>query len=215
MRKLHGILLFVLVALSACTSPSSTPKSLYQGDWDWAAVNANNPNDYVTGIASFSIEVINSNTSSPQYGKKVAGGWYDIDGISIRPAGMALMGPIITPLDMGFSVGSTSQVLMAGIDSDGFMGTNSSGRKVFSGMGRVYGSNGVYIDVAIALVQRDDSPTYSRVTGSLPMSDLASQSRVWELHSSNIQKDAQSIAEKLASLGIKAHGQGELRQLFK
>ena len=105
--KTKLVLLAFLITLIACNAPDTqvppslrppqpptTTATLYRGDWAWAAVNANNSNDYITGIASFSTEIKNDQSSSTQFGKKIAAGLYDVTGIDTKPVGGALMGPI-------------------------------------------------------------------------------------------------------------------------
>jgi hypothetical protein len=199
-------------------SPPSPPptSSLYRGDWGWAAVNLSNANDYIGGIASFSTEVTNNSSSSTQYGKKVAGGLYDVIGVTSKPAGVALMGAIATPLDMGFFVGEN--VLMVAVDSNGAMETGSSGKATFSGLGRVYATDGSYVSVAVALVQSGSTPTYlgaktqpNTMFAELTQLAIGGRARVSSLTSSA----ALAHSEQLANHAPAESGTGSLNDLLR
>lgn len=140
-------------------NPQPPTATLYRGNWGWAAVNANNPDDYLTGIVSFSAEITNDQTSSAQYGKKIAAGLYDVADIDTKPIDVALMGAIASPLDAGFALGD--RVLMVAADSDGAIGVSNSGQPLFSGPGRIYSSSGAAFDVVVAFVQTSNNPTYA------------------------------------------------------
>lgn len=141
--------------------PPPVVKTLHQGNWDWLIVNVNNSNDVVSGLASFSVEFNNPATSSSQYGKKVAGGLFDLDmeGIEKKPIGYVDMGPIETPLDVVF-LSENKELMIIGIDSDGAISVEK-GQNAFMGVGRVYfPSQGQQIDVLVGLFQTSTVPTY-------------------------------------------------------
>ena len=196
--------------------PPPPVSSLYQGDSGWAAVNLDNAEDYINGIASFSTEITNNSSSSAQYGKKVAGGLYDVTGITNKPVCVALMGAIATPLDMGFDLGE--RVLMIAIDTDGAMETGSSGKATFSGLGRVYATDGSYISVAVALVQNGSTPTYLSVktqpnTMFAELTQLAFGNRVQT--SSLTSSAALAHSEQLANHAPTGSGTGSLNDLLR
>lgn len=155
--------LALLVACNTTTSNTTPPVSpvttLYQGDWEWAVVNVNNENDYVTGMASFSREEINTQADSSQRGKKVALGLYTIDGIDQGPVGALAMGALETPLDAVLLNGNLDPVVV-GVDADGAMSVQE-GKKVFVGPGVfINQSTGEQLDVVLAFVQVSTKPTH-------------------------------------------------------
>jgi hypothetical protein len=227
MKKLF-VVFALTVILSACTSPGGMEQNppslkpnpqpqtatLYRGDWGWAAVNANNTNDYVTGVVSFSGETTNNQSSSAQFGKKIATGSYDVTGIDSKPLGAAIMGPIASPVDAGFAIGD--KLLMVAVDSDGAMGTTDKGKSVFSGPGRIFDSKGGYINVGVAFVQSTENPTYTAVADAHNLSVNSKLSGLINLQSlSTVEKASIALSERLAAEQRPSSGKGSLNDLLK
>jgi hypothetical protein len=199
-------------------TPSPSPQTLYRGDWGWAAVNVSNANDYIGGVASFSAEITNDQSSSSQFGKKIAAGVYNVTGVSAKPVGVAAMGAIATPLDAAFGVGK--EVLLVAVDSNGLIENGQSGKPTFSGVGRVYFSDGTYTSVAVAFVQSSNSPTYT--TSAAPVNpfnsvfDLSRFSHLESLQSSFLgNSSASDRSEELAASGTVTRGQGPISEHFR
>jgi hypothetical protein len=199
-------------------SPNPGNTTLYRGDWGWAAVNLNNANDYISGIAAFSDEITNDSNSSAQFGKKIAVGYYDVVGVTTKPVDLALMGAISSPLDAGFALGD--RVLMIAVDANGTIETGSSGRSTFSGLGRVYASDGTFVSVSVAFVQSDNTPTYAnanaRVSAASPLLEpmrFTTFAPIQPLVASS--RTAMTRSEQLAAAGVVSSGNGPLHGLFR
>lgn len=163
--------------LASCTPPEA-PKTLYQGDWSWAVVNANNVNDVISGVVSFSSQT--TNEQGPQKGKMIAGGQFDRDRSTTKPEGVAIMGPVSSNLDIGFM--SDLRIILVASDIDGVMSTpaSSQGRSTFLGTG-LYSVGNDNIPVAVALIQLNETPRYQLPTtppSSLDSWGLTTLSRV-------------------------------------
>lgn len=163
--------------LASCTPPEA-PKTLYQGDWSWAVVNANNANDVISGVVSFSAQT--TNETGPQKGKMIAGGQFDRDLSATKPEGVAIMGPVSGNLDIGFM--SDLRIVLIASDIDGVMSTpaSSQGRSTFLGTG-LYSVGNDNIPVAVALIQLNETPRYKLPTtppSSLDSWGLTTLSRV-------------------------------------
>lgn len=200
---------------------------MYLGDWVWAAVNANNSNDKVIGLTSFNTEA--ANTSGAYRGQLVAGGVYTLSDAPTTPAGLAIMGPIASPLDVGFTDLTAKNVFLVGVDTDGRLAplqdstSELNGHATFSGVGRVYDTNGNYISVGIALIQVNSAPSLQpsaqAVSPSLLSNSIGAQKLgVQATKGQSLSALALAAANRFAASGqngVRSQGTGPLSRILQ
>jgi hypothetical protein len=209
------------------TPPPAPKTTLNQGDWIWVAVNLSDTSKTASGIASFSVEVVNK--SGAQEGKLVGGGVFVSQDQPNTIAGIAALGPIASPLDVFFSDVSATKPILVGVDEDGkfepFTGstTGLNGHPYFFGTGRVYNPDNAtqFIDVGVGLVQRTTAPSFkpsAQVNTALQALGPWSNTAVVSAQSVNVKVEAQiaKIADQVAISGhVRAHGDGSLSRLMQ
>jgi hypothetical protein len=133
-------------------------------------MNINNSDDYVVGQASYSLEQVNT-TDTAQRGNLVAAGAFDVIGINAKPYGVTLMGPISTPLDVGFTY-PDGRLMIAAVDADGRMEKDDEGSDVFAGVGQFLFRDGTTSDVVVVLIQSDTTPTYRPASANAALTSV-------------------------------------------